>query len=198
MVFYTNVQTGKETAMKQLFIKPGDSIVVDGWDGDIVLKFDHIENGTAGLTVNAPEDVSVKRGRRTKPEPKPELMPKVDAQRDLKASMEDVISLLSELDITSSQEILTQFVSDLFYTQAEKRLKEERLVKQTEGIAAAKARGVHFGARRKPLPENFDECRRKWRNGEIRIREAADACGMAKSSFYEAAIRTERSYGYAV
>lgn len=186
--------------MKQLSIKPGDSIVVDGWDGDIVLKFDHIENGTAGLTVNTPEDVSVKRGRKTKPEPKPksELMPKVDAQRDLKASMEDVISLLSELDITSSQEILTKFVSDLFYTQAEKRQKEERLVRQTEGIAAAKARGVHFGAQRKPLPENFDECRRRWRSGEIRMREAAEACGMAKSSFYEAAIRTERSDGYAV
>lgn len=184
--------------MKQLSIKPGDSIVVDGWDGDIVLSFDHIENGAAGLTVNTPEGVCVKRGRKEKPAPKPELMPKADVRGDLKASMEDVLSLLAEMDSAVSQEILTKFVSDLFYTQAQKRQKEERLVRQTEGIAAAKARGVHFGAQRKPLPENFDECRRRWRSGEIRMREAAAACGMAKSSFYEAAVRTERSDGYAV
>lgn len=184
--------------MKKLSIKPGDSIVVDGWDGDIVLKFDHIGNGTAGLTVNTPEDVSVKRGRKTKPEPKSDLMPRVYVQRDLKASMKDVISLLSALDITASQEILTQFVSDLFYMQAKKQQKEERLVKQAEGIAAAKARGVHFGAQRKPLPENFNECHRRWRSGEIKMSEAAEACGMAKSSFYDAAIRAEQSDGYAV
>ena len=184
--------------MKQLSIKPGDSIVVDGWDGDIVLKFDHIENGTAGLTVNTSEDVSVKRGKRTKPELMPEPAPKADARHDLKASMEDVISLLSELDMTASQDLVTQFVSDLFYTQAKKRQKEERLVKQTEGIAAAKARGVHFGAKRKPLPKNFSECHRRWRSGEIKMAEAAEACGMAKSSFYDAAIRTEQSDGYAV
>ena len=75
---------------------------------------------------------------------------------------------------------------------------EERLVKQAEGIAAAKARGVHFGAQRKPLPENFNECHRRWRSGEIKMSEAAEACGMAKSSFYDAAIRAEQSDGYAV
>lgn len=177
--------------MKQLSIKPGDSVVVDGRDGDIVLKFDRIEDGTAGLTVNTP-DVSVKRGRRAKPEPK------ADPRRDLKDSMEDVISLFSELELTESQEILTQFVSDLFYTQAKKRQKEERMARQTQGIAAAKARGVQFGRSHKPLPENFDEYHRKWRSGEIKISEAAEACGMAKSSFYDAAVRTERSNGYAV
>lgn len=184
--------------MKQFSIQPGDSIVVDGWDGEIVLKFDHIENGTAGLTVNTSEDVSVKRGRRAKPESKPELMSKADVRRDLKASMEEVISLLSELDLTASQEILPQFVSDLFYIQAQRRQKEERMAKQTEGIAAAKARGVRFGAHRKPLPENFDEYHRKWRSGELKMAEAAQACGMAKSSFYEAAVRIEQSLGRVV
>ena len=39
--------------------------------------------------------------------------------------------------------------------------------RQAEGIAAAKARGVKFGRPAVPLPENFHEVHRTWRNGEI-------------------------------
>lgn len=170
--------------MAQLSFKSGDSLIVDGWDGDIVLKFEHIGGGHADLTVNVPEGVSVQRGE------KPKRV--TDAQRDLDEFREEIISLLSAVDIQVGQEMLTQLVSDLFYAQAQKRQKEERRVKQAAGIAAAKARGVRFGVKQKPLPENFDECRRRWRNGEIKMHEAAEACGMAKSSFYEAAIRTEQ------
>ena len=44
--------------MKQLSIKPGDSIVVDGFDGDVILTFDRLNSLSAELTVNAPEDIS--------------------------------------------------------------------------------------------------------------------------------------------
>lgn len=170
--------------MAQLSIKSGDSLIVDGWDGDIVLKFEHIGSGHADLTVNTPEDVSVKRGE------KPER--DVDIQCELNEIGMEIVSLLSAVDAVSGQELLTRLVSDLFYAQAQRRQKEERRVKQAQGIAAAKARGVRFGAKQKPLPENFDECRRRWRSGEIKMHEAAEACGMAKSSFYEAAVRTEQ------
>jgi len=56
--------------------------------------------------------------------------------------------------------------------------------RQAEGIAAAKARGVQFGPKRKPLPENFYEVREQWRRGEISIRKARKLLNMPHSSFY--------------
>lgn len=175
--------------MTQISIKPGDSIVVDGFDGDVILTLDRFNSLSAELTVNAPEDISVKHGKKAKPEPEPE--PETDIQRDLEDSMEDVISLLAEMDSAVSQEILTKFVSDLFYTQAMKRQKEERLVKQTEGIAAARERGVKFGRSRKPLPESFEEYREAWRGGQMTLRQAAKDCGMNHSTFRSAVLRAE-------
>ena len=175
--------------MKQLSIKPGDSIVVDGFDGDVILTFDRLNSLSAELTVNAPEDISVKHGKKAKPEPEPDA----DIQRDLENSMGNVISLLAEMDSAVSQEILTKFVSDLFYTQAKKRQKEERQVRQTEGIAAARERGVKFGRARKPLPENFEEYREAWRGGRMSLREAARACGMSHATFRNAALRVENA-----
>ena len=173
--------------MKQLSIKPGDSIVVDGFDGDVILTFDRLNSLSAELTVNAPEDISVKHGKKAKPEPESDA----DIQRDLEDSMEDVISLLAEVDSAVSKELLAKFVSDLFYTQAKKRQKEERQVRQTEGIAAARERGVKFGRSRKPLPENFEEYHAAWRGGRMSLREAARACGMSHATFRNAALRME-------
>lgn len=175
--------------MKQLSIKSGDSIVVDGWDKDVVLKFDHIDGGFAELSVNSPEDVSVKRGRKQKLEPKPNT----DVQGDLKNITENVIALLSDVDAATSQEVLSQLVSDLFYAQAKKRQKEERMVKQTDGIAAARERGVKFGRARKPLPESFEEYHEAWRGGRMSLREAASACGMPYATFRNAALRMENA-----
>lgn len=119
--------------MAQLSIKSGDSLVVDGWDGDIVLKFERIGGGSADLTANRLEDVSVKRGKKSKQD--------ADVQCELNAIRDEIISLLSMMDTTVSQEMLTRLISDLFYAQAQRRQKEERRVKQAEGIAAAKAGG---------------------------------------------------------
>lgn len=57
--------------------------------------------------------------------------------------------------------------------------------RQAEGIAAAKARGVHFGRNQLPLPEGFDEVREKWERGEISLREAGAILGMPHSTFYK-------------
>lgn len=123
--------------------------------------------------MNSPEDISVKR----------EKKPEVNVQSDLKNIAEDVISLLSGMDAVASQDLLMQRVSDLFYAQAQKRQREEHLVKQSEGIAAAKARGIQFDPRRKPLPENFEEYCEAWRDGQMSLREAAKACSMSHPNF---------------
>ena len=65
--------------------------------------------------------------------------------------------------------------------------------RQAEGIAAAKARGVRFGPPASALPDGFEELRQAWREGRITLREAACACDIPKSTFYDAAIRTERA-----
>lgn len=63
--------------------------------------------------------------------------------------------------------------------------------RQAEGIAAAKARGVRFGRPPRPLPENFREVHRQWRNKKITLRQAAEACGMPEGTFYAKAAKFE-------
>jgi len=95
---------------------------------------------------------------------------------------------------------LGAFVSELVaqVLDFEKRGERERQRRrQAEGIAAAKAQGVQFGRKVRPLPENFDEIAGAWRRGEISMRKAAAACGMACSTFSEAVKRMEDEGGRA-
>lgn len=55
---------------------------------------------------------------------------------------------------------------------------------QAQGIAAAQEIGVHFGRRRRKLPPNYYEVKRQWENGAISGREAAEALGLSKSTFF--------------
>ena len=64
--------------------------------------------------------------------------------------------------------------------------------RQAEGIAAAKARGVRFGAPPRALPDGFEELRQAWRGKRITLRTAAEACGLPKTTFRDAVIRMER------
>lgn len=122
----------------------------------------------------------------------------VKLQAQLRELAGEIASGLSSLGPAQSKELLGAFVSDLCLSVAEQEQRAVRRQQQIEGIEAAKQRGVRFGRSCKPLPENFDECHRRWRSGEVNLREAAEACGMAKSSFYEAAVRTEQSIGRVV
>lgn len=105
---------------------------------------------------------------------------------------EEIIEDFSGLDPACSKALLSDFVSDLLLSAADQRRREDHRRKQAEGIAAARARGVKFGRPGPPLPENFDETRRAWRKGELTLRQAATACGMPQSSFYDAVMRLEQ------
>lgn len=59
--------------------------------------------------------------------------------------------------------------------------------RQAEGIAATKARGVKFGRPPKPLPDNFYEVYKAWKNKKLTQKEAAKACNMAETTFYDKA-----------
>ena len=48
-------------------------------------------------------------------------------------------------------------------------------------------------SRRKPVPDNFEECREAWRDGQMTLRQAAGACGMPHTTFHNAVVRVESS-----
>ena len=52
-----------------------------------------------------------------------------------------------------------------------------------QGIKQAKSEGKAWGRPSLPLPENFAEMVRNWRQGKFASRDAALRCGMSQSSF---------------
>ena len=91
-----------------------------------------------------------------------------------------------DLTGTLIADIVLQLLSYVAQTE-----RENIRQRQAEGIAAAKARGVHFGPQPKALPDNFEELRRAWRNKKMPLTAAARLCGIPRSTFYDAALRAE-------
>ena len=94
------------------------------------------------------------------------------------------------LDTRREKSLLGTFISDLVLALLSYVAENERVnikQRQAEGIAAAKARGVHFGRRPNPLPDNFYEVCQRWRMKKISVTEAAKECGMAQTTFFERA-----------
>lgn len=90
------------------------------------------------------------------------------------------------LDTRQSKDLMGTFIADLvlqilsFVAQSEHEHIRKR---QAEGIAAARAKGVHLGRIPKPLPENFCEVYRRWKSGEVSGTAAAKECKMPLSTF---------------
>jgi len=98
-------------------------------------------------------------------------------------------------EICQNQDFMNAFLAELFLAIAKSSTKACRRQRQAEGIAAAKARGVKFGPKPPPLPENFDEVRFAWRRGEYNLKHAAELCGMARSTFHSAVQHAEEAEG---
>ena len=76
-------------------------------------------------------------------------------------------------------DIVLQLLS--YVAQSERENIRQR---QAEGIAAAKARGVKFGAERKPVPEDFDEWYLRWRRREITGKALCEHLGIHITTVY--------------
>lgn len=100
------------------------------------------------------------------------------------------------LDTRREKNLLGTFISDLVLTLLSYVAENERVnirQRQAEGIAAAKARGVHFGRVPNPLPDNFYEVYQRWKMKKISVSQAAQECGMPQTSFFDRAKAYEKS-----
>ncbi len=77
-------------------------------------------------------------------------------------------------------DIVMQLLS--YVAQTEREFLQQR---QAEGIAAAKSRGVQFGRRRIDRPEMYPEIKKAWEAGELTARQAADALGVSRTTFFK-------------
>lgn len=112
-------------------------------------------------------------------------------QEQMAGLAKELAAVLSTLGPAQSREVANSFVTELLFSLSEEDRQRRRRQKQAAGIAAAKARGVRFGPQRQELPDNFEELRSAWRSGQMTLREAAESCGIPKSTFHDAALRAE-------
>ena len=91
------------------------------------------------------------------------------------------------LDTRLHKDLLGTFISDTvlailsFVAESERDNIKKR---QAEGIAAAKARGVHFGREAVAVPENFAKLIKAWERHEISFAELLKKAEMTRTTFY--------------
>lgn len=92
------------------------------------------------------------------------------------------------LDTRQHRDLVGTLISDLILAvfscvaEMERTFNRQR---QAEGIAAAKAKGVHFGRKKMKRPANYEELRRAWAVGKISARKAAASLGVTHRTFLQ-------------
>lgn len=91
------------------------------------------------------------------------------------------------LDTRNGKDLMGTFIADLvlqilsFVAQSERENIKKR---QTEGIAAAKARGVKFGRPEKAAPDDFRKIVRAWEQKKQPFADVLEMCDMSEATFY--------------
>lgn len=91
------------------------------------------------------------------------------------------------LDTRQGKDLMGTFIADLvlqilsFVAQSERENIKKR---QSEGIAAAKAKGVKFGRPEKNIPDNFGKIVRDWEQKKLLLSEVLKRCDMSEATFY--------------
>lgn len=90
------------------------------------------------------------------------------------------------LDTREEKNLIGRFISDIVLQILSFVAENERIAinqRQKEGIAAAKAKGVSFGRKQRPMPDNFQEVVEQFKNGELTTTAAAKVLGLPVSTF---------------
>jgi len=91
------------------------------------------------------------------------------------------------LDTRLHKDLMGTFISDLvlqilsFVAQNERESIKKR---QAQGIAAAKAKGVHLGRPAIDMPEDFESIIAKWKNKQLPLKQILTQCRMKRSTFF--------------
>ena len=91
------------------------------------------------------------------------------------------------LDTRRGKDLMGTFIADLvlqilsFVAQSER---ENIRTRQAQGIAAARARGVHLGRPPARVPQDFDRIVQAWQDQSITLEQALQQAGVGKSTFY--------------
>lgn len=104
-----------------------------------------------------------------------------------KKKMVDIVVLdMPLLDTRRGKDLIGTFLADIvlqvlsFVAQNEREINH---IRQAEGIAAAKARGVRFGRPPAPLSEDFFIAYHLWKQGKVSGAAAARQCKMTLPTF---------------
>ena len=134
-------------------IKPGDTLVIKSIDR-LGRNYDEILTQWRHITKEIRADIVVLD------------MPLLDTRQG------------KDLTGTLIADIVLQLLS--YVAQTEREFIRQR---QAEGIAAAKAKGVHFGRRPREKPDNFPSVYSNWCRGDISARAAARLLGIDRKTF---------------
>src|SRR5574344_1633455 len=91
------------------------------------------------------------------------------------------------LDTRKNKDLLGTFISDLVLQILSYVAEQERTFikqRQKEGIANALNKGIKFGRPKIEKPSNYDEVISKWKNKEIKSKEAMEMLNLKSASFY--------------
>lgn len=108
-----------------------------------------------------------------------------DITKNLKADI--VVIDMPLLDTTKNKDLLGTFISDLILQILSYVAEQERTFikqRQKEGISTAMNKGIKFGRPTIEKPQNYDIVVSKWKNKEIRTKEAIEQLGLKPSTFY--------------
>ena len=90
------------------------------------------------------------------------------------------------LSVQEHDEKSQQFLSDLMFEVFDATIlkeREQRRQKQSEGICAAKKKGVHIGRKPKERGAEFETLKQRWQRGEVSLREAGRRLGVSHQTF---------------
>ena len=108
-----------------------------------------------------------------------------DITKNIKADI--VVIDMPLLDTTKNKDLLGTFISDLILQILSYVAEQERTFikqRQKEGISTAMNKGIKFGRPTIEKPQNYDIVVSKWKNKEIRTKEAIKQLGLKPSTFY--------------
>ena len=119
---------------------------------------------------------------------------KMDIKEELERFQKNEIRLkvldlpTTMLDLPQGQEWIMEMVNNILIEVLGTIAEQERNTirqRQSEGIAAAKARGVRLGRPPAQKPENWDAVIQEWKDGKITARKAMQLTHTTRSTFYK-------------